>query len=114
MIVRHENRMPRELQPGVTHTVLSHNDDLMLCEVRMDRDVTFPTHAHPHTQTVYVVSGRVRFKLGERVIDLEAGDSCLIEPHIAHGLIALEDACLLDAFTPVRSDFVPFGPVGTS
>ena len=110
MIVQSADRQSRELQPGVTHTVLSYCDQLMLCEVTIDQGVTFPEHGHPHTQAVYVISGRVRFTLGDQVYEFEAGDSCLIEPDIVHGLVALTDARVLDAFTPVREDFIPYGP----
>ncbi len=110
MIVQRAHRTSREMQPGVTHTVLSYCDDLMLCEVAIDEGVTFPEHGHPHTQAVYVISGRVRFTLGEKVYEFEPGDSCLVEPNVVHGLVALTDARVLDAFTPVREDFIPYGP----
>ena len=40
MIVRRADKRPRELQPGVTHAVLSYGDALMLCEVTIDKGVT--------------------------------------------------------------------------
>ena len=111
MIVKQENRLPRELQPGVSHAVLAFNDALMLCEVSIAAGVTFPEHGHPHTQAVYVVSGSVRFTLGDRVVELGAGDSCVIPPDVIHGLVALSDARVIDAFTPVREDLLPHAPI---
>ncbi|MHB1319911.1 MAG: cupin domain-containing protein [Anaerolineae bacterium] len=110
MIVRRADKRPRELQPGVTHAVLSYGDALMLCEVTIDKGVTFPEHSHPHAQTVYVITGSVRFSLGEEVHELDAGDSCFIEPDVVHGLTALTDTRVLDAFSPLRHDFLPFAP----
>lgn len=110
MIVRRADKRPRELQPGVTHAVLSYGDALMLCEVTIDKGVTFPEHSHPHAQTVYILSGSVHFTLGGEVCALEAGDSCYIAPDVVHGLTALTDARVLDAFSPAREDFLPFAP----
>jgi quercetin dioxygenase-like cupin family protein len=110
MIVKRADARARDLQPGVTHTVLSYTQDLMLCEVTIAQGVTFPEHSHPHTQAVYVISGTVRFSLGDDLVELATGDSCLVHPNLVHGLTALTDARVLDTFTPVREDFVPFGP----
>jgi quercetin dioxygenase-like cupin family protein len=110
MIAKRADTLSRDLQPGVTHTVLSYGDLLMLCEVTIAKGVTFPDHSHPHTQAVYVISGTVSFTLGDELVELAAGDSCLVQPHLVHGLTALTDARVLDTFTPVREDFVPFGP----
>lgn len=110
MIVRRADTRPRELQPGVTHTVLSYGEGLMLCEVTIDKGVTFPEHGHTHTQAVYVISGSVRFTLGDVAYELEAGDSCFVEPGVVHGLTALTATRVLDAFSPVREDFLPFAP----
>jgi quercetin dioxygenase-like cupin family protein len=106
MIVHQADRRPRELQPGVQHTVLSYNDDLMLCEVSLAKGVVFPTHAHPHVQIVYVVRGRISIEREGRTDILAAGESCALAPDESHGVTALEDALVIDAFHPVRADFV--------
>lgn len=110
MIVRHADKRPRDMQPGVTHAVLAYGSDLMLCEVNIGKGVTFPEHGHPHAQNVYVITGTVRFTLGDEVHEFEAGDSCFVEPNVLHGLTALTDTRVLDAFSPVREDFLPFAP----
>ena len=106
MIVRNADKRTRELQPDVEHTVLSHHKHLMLCEVSLAQGVTFPAHAHPHVQIVYIVSGSVTFTRDGETFDLEAGESCLIEPNQTHSLIAKEDTLVIDAFTPRRDDFL--------
>jgi len=110
MITRRSDTRPRELQPGVTHAVLANNPDLMLCEVSFANGATVAEHAHPHTQAIYIISGQVQLTIGDRLYELQAGDSCLVPPDILHGLHALTDARVLDIFTPAREDFLPFAP----
>jgi quercetin dioxygenase-like cupin family protein len=106
MIVRRADRRTRELQPGVLHTVLSYHDDLMLCEVSLAQGSVFPTHAHPHVQVLYVISGRISLSRGDHVTTLQAGDTCALGPNESHGVIALEDSVVVDAFAPAREDFI--------
>lgn len=106
MIVRQADRRTRELAPGIQHTVLSYNDDLMLCEVSLRRGAVMAAHAHPHLQTIYVVSGRMLLQRGEQSDVLEAGESCALAANESHGVEALEDTLVIDAFSPARADFI--------
>jgi quercetin dioxygenase-like cupin family protein len=110
MLVRSSDRIPRDLQPGVTHAVLAHGDALMLCAVTLERSVTVAPHAHPHTQAIYVLTGRVRLTVGGDAVEMAAGDSVYIGSSIVHGVTALEDASVLDVFNPQREDFLPYAP----
>jgi quercetin dioxygenase-like cupin family protein len=106
MIVRRADRRPRQLQPGVQHTVLSYTDELMLCEVALAQGSVFPTHSHLHVQIVYVVSGRITLTRDAGPTVLVAGDSCALGANESHGVVALEDSIVLDAFAPARADFI--------
>ncbi len=106
MIVHQADRRSREMQPGVQHTVLSYNDDLMLCEVSLERGTAVAPHAHPHVQAIYVVRGRLSLEREGRTDTLTAGESCALGPNESHGVTALEDTVVLDVFHPVREDFV--------
>jgi len=64
-------------------------------------------HSHPHEQISYVVSGRVRYFLGEEHADLEAGDMVTVPGGVPHSIQLLSPtARLADAFHPVREDFL--------
>ncbi|NLT74829.1 MAG: cupin domain-containing protein [Chloroflexi bacterium] len=110
MIVQNGDRRPRDLQPGVLHTVLAYSDDLMLCEVCFEEGISLAEHSHPHQQAMYVVEGSVELSLGSEKRVLAAGDSCSIAADLAHGVKALTKARVLDVFTPARQDFYPFAP----
>jgi len=45
--------------------------------------------------------------MGEKKEILKEGDCYLVEPHVIHGVVCLEDdSRLLDVFTPKREDFL--------
>ncbi len=78
----------------------------MLCEVAFDKGAVSAPHAHPHEQISYVISGQVAFRIGEQDITLTSGDSCLMPPDVPHSATCLQDALVLDVFTPIREDFL--------
>ena len=106
MIVQQADRRPRELAPGVQHTVLSYTKEMMLCEVSLAQGSVFATHSHPHIQILYVVRGRIRLTRPDGPVVLEAGESCALGADEPHGVVALENSVVLDAFAPARADFV--------
>ena len=66
-----------------------------------------PPHSHPHEQISCVVSGRVRYFLGEEHADLEPGDLVTIPSGVPHSIQLLSASLrLADAFHPVREDFL--------
>jgi quercetin dioxygenase-like cupin family protein len=93
-------------EPGVTRKVLAYTDELMLCEVTFQKGAEGCPHAHPHTQATYVVKGRFEFTVAGETKIINQGDSVLIPGEAQHCALALEDGVLLDAFTPMRREFV--------
>jgi quercetin dioxygenase-like cupin family protein len=66
-----------------------------------------PPHSHPHEQISCVVSGRVRYFLGDDHADLEPGDMVTIPSGVPHSIQLLTPTLrLADAFHPVRQDFL--------
>lgn len=93
-------------EDGVRRKVLAWNDDLMMCEISFLAGAVGNVHAHPHTQVSYVGRGSLRFRVGSETKVVRQGDSILIPPNTLHGVEALEDALLVDVFSPARQDFV--------
>jgi quercetin dioxygenase-like cupin family protein len=48
-------------------------------------------HAHPHEQVLFVLSGRVRMKIGGEVHELGPRAVAHMPPHVPHSLSAIED-----------------------
>jgi quercetin dioxygenase-like cupin family protein len=96
----------RQMQPGVYHRVECYGEKLMVCKVVFEQGAIVPPHAHPHEQITHVISGRIEFDIAGARSLLQAGDSCLMAPDAPHGATCLEEAVVLDIFTPLREDFI--------
>ncbi len=87
--------------------MLAYGGGLMFTTFNFEKGSTVPLHSHPHEQLTYVVKGKVLFKKGDKEIVLEEGDSLYCAPNEPHGVLeALEESKLIDAFHPVREDFL--------
>lgn len=91
--------------PGVTRRTLASGDRLSFVEIRIEPGAEVPEHTHPHEQAGHVAAGRVRFRIGAVESDLGPGASYLIPGDVPHHVVALEDATLIEVFSPVREDF---------
>ena len=106
MFLKGTESVPVPCEPGVTRRVLAWNDILMMCEISFEKGARGKVHAHPHTQVSYVAKGSFTFMVGGESRLVVKGDSILIPPDALHGVEALEEAMLVDVFTPARQDFV--------
>ncbi|MBQ2927430.1 MAG: cupin domain-containing protein [Oscillospiraceae bacterium] len=91
---------------GVTRKVLSHSDTLMVCEITLEAGSVIASHAHPHEQITYIISGKCRYTVGEATAEVAAGDSVLIPGSVPHSIQVLETMKVIDAFSPAREDFL--------
>jgi len=72
----------------------------------LSRGGVVPRHAHANEQVSCVLTGALRFKFDEREIVARAGDVVQIPGMIAHQVDVLEDAVVIDVFSPVRRDWI--------
>ncbi|KAA9339183.1 cupin domain-containing protein [Hymenobacter busanensis] len=91
---------------GVQRQVLAHSPELMLVKVAFETGAVGAEHQHPHTQISYVESGEFAYTIGGETRVLRAGDSCVVPGNTLHGTACRQAGVLLDAFTPMRADFV--------
>lgn len=92
---------------GIDRKTLVHGDKTLMTEFVLCKGAVLPRHSHPHEQTGYLVSGRIRLSIGPNEYDAEAGDSWCIPGSVEHGAVALEDAVAIEVFSPVRQDYLP-------
>jgi len=97
-----------ELVKGVHLKTLVHGERTLMTEVKMDKGAVIPPHSHPHEQTGYLVSGHLDFVADGEHIDAKVGDSWNIAGDIAHGATAIEDSVIVEVFSPVRGDYLPY------
>jgi len=91
--------------PGVRRRVLSCGDALMVVQFRIAKDAEVPEHTHPHEQTGHVVSGQMRFRIGNEERVLGPGDGYSVPGGTVHGAFGVTDVIAVDSFHPVRDDY---------
>ncbi len=93
--------------PGITRKVLSYSDNMMICEIRLEKGAVLPAHIHPHEQSTTVLSGKLAYTVADETKEVQDGDSVWLAPNVPHGVSALEDTLVIDVFVPLREDFLP-------
>ena len=97
-----------ELVKGVHLKTLVYGDQTLLTEVRLEKGAVIPQHSHPHEQTGYLISGHMDFLVDSTHHDAKPGDSWNIAGNIEHGATALEESVVIEVFSPVRDDYLPY------
>jgi unsaturated pyranuronate lyase len=67
-------------------------------------------HSHPHEQIVWMLKGRMEFRLGSERKMCRPGDIAVIPGGIEHEAWIHEDTEVIDVFAPPREDFLAGGP----
>ena len=96
----------KQILPGVFMKALTYGDNSLLCEFQMKQGSRIPAHQHPHEQTGYLISGRLRFSGDEGDFQAEPGSSWSFKGGIIHGVIVLEDSVAIEIFSPVRQEYL--------
>lgn len=97
-----------QLDDKTTRRVLSCGKDLMLVEFVFKKGGVGQPHKHDeHEQMGYVAQGSFELIIGEEKRVIKRGDTYHAPRKTLHGVVALEDdSILIDAFTPIRTDFL--------
>jgi quercetin dioxygenase-like cupin family protein len=66
-------------------------------------------HKHPHEQIVWMLSGRMEFRIGDDRRSMAAGDVAVIPGNVEHEGFFPEDTEVVDVFAPPREDFLAGG-----
>lgn len=100
-------QMPWEdLGNGIQRQVFGYNDQIMLVKAKFEAGAIGTLHEHHHTQVTYVDSGVFEMTIGAEKRMLQQGDGFYVPPHTIHGCVCIEAGTLIDAFNPVREDFL--------
>lgn len=84
-------------------------DTMMLAHVYLKKGCIVPRHHHHNEQLTYILSGALRFWIGEdeaQVLDLRAGEVLHLPSMVYHKAEALEDTLDVDVFSPPREDWL--------
>ncbi|HEX9615082.1 MAG TPA: cupin domain-containing protein [Bacteroidota bacterium] len=95
-----------DLGGGIRRKMLGFDPNLMMTYIEFKKGSVGSVHKHHHTQTTYVEKGSFEVQIGGKKRVLAAGDCYFVPSNTEHGVVALEDATLVDVFTPMRDDFL--------
>jgi len=101
-----------ELNPLISRRLIW-SERMMLGHVYLKTGAIVPAHEHHNEQFTYILSGALRFWLGEHAdapgdvyTDVHAGDVLVIPGGLRHRAEALEDTLDVDVFNPPRQDWI--------
>lgn len=106
MFVEGQRSEQVEMVPGVRRKTLGHGSQMLLVEFTLAAGANMPTHSHPHDQVGYVLRGSMQLTIGGETHTCEAGDSYYIPGNMPHQASTVEDALVVDVFSPPREDYL--------
>lgn len=95
-----------DIGSGVSRQFVGYNSQVMMVIVKFEKGAIGTLHQHFHSQITYVASGKFEVTVDGETKVLYEGDGFFAQPNIIHGVKCLEQGHLIDAFTPVREDFL--------
>ena len=95
----------QEMAPGIQRRYLTASR-VTIAKFALARGAVVPTHKHEHEQVSYVVRGALQFHVGGQDIVVRSGAVLQIPSWVEHNVTVLEDADVIDVFSPVRQDWL--------
>jgi quercetin dioxygenase-like cupin family protein len=101
-----------QLNPLISRQLIT-SDRMMMAHVHLKKGAIVPAHDHHNEQFTYIVSGKLRFWIGEHAdapgetyLDVKPGEVLVIPSMVRHRAEALEDTLDMDVFNPPRQDWL--------
>ncbi|MFA7493290.1 MAG: cupin domain-containing protein [Proteiniphilum sp.] len=91
---------------GVRRQILGFDNQIMLVKVEFEKGAVGSAHSHYHSQSTYVASGVFEFTVDGIIKKVKEGDGIYIPPNVVHSTNCIESGILIDAFSPMREDFI--------
>ena len=79
---------------------------IMIARTDVERGYVVPPHSHHNEQMTFVVSGKWRFKLDSKTVDVGPNEMIFIPANVVHTVEAVETLVAYDIFTPPREDWL--------
>lgn len=102
-------KMPREtLNEDIDRRLIT-GSNMMIAHIYLKKGAVVPKHSHHNEQITYILSGALKFLMGEdqtEEITVGEGEVLVIPPHLPHSAVALEDTVDVDVFNPPREDWL--------
>jgi quercetin dioxygenase-like cupin family protein len=81
-------------------------DRVTVARFELKRGGLVPRHSHVNEQVSCILSGVLAFRFDDRELVARAGDVVQIPGGVAHEVAVVDDALVLDVFSPIRQDWI--------
>lgn len=102
-------QVPTEEVTPSMHRQIVWGEKIMIAKMKFKDGFHVPMHKHENEQITQVISGTIRFWIGEKkdqVMDLNAGDVIVIPSNMPHEALMIGDVEEIDTWTPPRQDWL--------
>ncbi len=100
-----ESLEEKEIIPGFK-AVFTHTDHMTMAYWTIEKDATLPEHSHHYEQITTIMEGTFEMTIDGETKTCPAGSAAVIPAHLVHGGRAITPCKIIDAFYPVREDFL--------
>lgn len=94
-----------QLNPLLSRRVIT-GEKAMVAQITLKKGCIVPEHAHESEQVSWVFKGVLQFTIGGQQITVHEGEVLCIPSGVPHAAVALEDCVEMDAFSPIRHDWL--------
>ena len=95
-----------EVVAGIKRRTLTTGATMYQMRARLETGSRLPEHQHPQEQIAYLLTGRLRMTVGGVTHELAPGDSVYIASNVPHSAETIEEATVIDTFSPPRDDYL--------
>ncbi len=79
---------------------------MTIARLEMQKGAAVPEHSHINEQISMVEKGVLKFFMEGKEQVVRAGEVLVIPPNVPHAVEILEDAVVVDVFSPSRQDWI--------
>ena len=90
---------------GIRRRIVT-GEKVMLGHIYFPEGALVPSHRHESEQITHVISGALKFIVEGEEIIVRSGETLNIPSNAEHSALALEETLDIDAFSPIRSDWL--------
>jgi len=92
---------------GIEMKTLVYGEKSLLTRFHLKKGKTLPKHSHPHEQTGFLVSGKIKLFIDGQGFIAAPGDTWSIIGNVEHWAEIIEDSVAIEVFSPLREDYLP-------
>jgi unsaturated pyranuronate lyase len=106
-VVRHRwTDIPNEsITPFINRRFIT-ADRVTVAQFELKQGGVVPRHGHEQEQMTCVLRGRLKFVMGGQELLAGPGEVVQIPGSVEHEVHVLEDASVIDVFSPIRQDWI--------